>query len=147
MQPKEWHGQQGIRRTCKLAVDPAAMSWSRINLSYEKCLQVWGNASLGFSTSTSPSFTQHPRRSILDGFKGFSCDLSIGQIPGTLISGFAYHGLDVLHQKEQVKRVRWAGFKLPMEIPLPGRLVLGVNQQCTNPSNIRRLRCAQQRIF
>ena len=63
------------------------------------------------------------------------------------ISGFAYHGLDVLHQKEQVKRVRWAGFKLPIEIPLPGRLVLGVNQQCTNPGNIRRLRCAQQRIF
>ena len=34
-----------------------------------------------------------------------------------------------------------------MEIPLPGRLVVGVNQQCTNPRNIRRLRCAQQRIF
>lgn len=51
-------------------------------------------------------------RSILIGFKGFSCDLSIGQIPGTFISAFAYH-----------------------------------DQQCTNPSNIRRLRYAQQRIF
>ena len=66
---------------------------------------------------------------------------------GTFISVFAHHGLDVLHQKEKVKWVRWAGFKLPMEIPLPGRLVLGVNQQCTNTCNIRRLRCAQQRIF
>ena len=34
-----------------------------------------------------------------------------------------------------------------MEMPLPGKLVLGVYQQCTNPSNIRSLRCAQQRIF
>ena len=66
---------------------------------------------------------------------------------GTLISGFAHHGLDVLHQKEKVKWVRWAGFKLPMETPLPGNLVLGVNQQCTNTCNIRRLRCAQQRVF
>ena len=104
-------------------------------------------ASLGFTTSTSTSFTQHPRRSILEGFKAFSCDLSTGQIPGPFISGYAYHGLDVLHQKEQVKRIGRAGFKLPIEIPLLGRFVLGVNQQCTNPSNIRRLRCAQQRIF
>ena len=48
-----------------------------------------------------PCFTQHPRGSILDGFKGFSCDLSIGQIPGTFISGFAYHGLDVLHKRNR----------------------------------------------
>ena len=57
------------------------------------------------------------------------------------------NGLDVLHQKEQVKRIRWAGFKLPIEIPLPGRLVLGVHQQCTNPGNVSRLCSAQQRIF
>ena len=64
----------------------------------------------------------------MKGFEGFSYDLSIGPIPETFISGFAYHGLDVLYQKEQVKRVRGAGFKLPMEIPLPGRLVLGMHR-------------------
>ena len=41
----------------------------------------------------------------------------------------------------------WAGFKLPIEIPLPGWLVLGVHQQCTNPGDVRRLCSAQQRIF
>ncbi len=34
-----------------------------------------------------------------------------------------------------------------MEVPLSGRLVLGVHQQCTNPGNVRRLCSAQQRIF
>ena len=47
--------------------------------------------------------------------------LEISQIPGTFISGFACHGLDVLHQKEQVERIGWAGFKRPIELPQPGR--------------------------
>ncbi len=34
-----------------------------------------------------------------------------------------------------------------MEVLLPGRLVLGVNQQCTNPDNVCRLRSAKQRYF
>ena len=37
------------------------------------------------------------------------------------ISDFAYHDLDVLHRKEQVERIGWTGFKLPIELPQPGR--------------------------
>ncbi len=65
----------------------------------------------------------------------------------TFRSGFSHHGLDVLHQKEQVERIGWAGFKLPIEVPLPGSLVLGMYQQRTNPGNVCRLCCSQQRIF
>ena len=71
----------------------------------------------------------------------------LSSLLGTFISGFAYHGLDVLHQKEQVKRIGCAGFKLPIEVPQPGRLVLRMHQQCTNSGNVRRLCSAQQRIF
>lgn len=38
-------------------------------------------------------------------------------------------------------------FKLPIEVPQPSGLILGMYQQCTNPGNIRRLCSAQQRIF
>ena len=65
----------------------------------------------------------------------------------TFRSGFSHRGLDVLHQKEQVERIGWAGFKLPLEVPQSGRLVLGMHQQCTNPGNVCRLCSAQQRIF
>jgi hypothetical protein len=64
-----------------------------------------------------------------------------------LNSGFAHHGLDVLHQKEQVKRIGWAGIKLPMEKSLPGRLVLSMYQHRTNSGNIRHISSAQKRIF
>ena len=68
-------------------------------------------------------------------------------MPGAFILGCAHHGLDVLHEKEQVERIGWAGFKLPIEVPQPSGLILGMYQQCTNPGNIRRLCSAQQRIF
>jgi hypothetical protein len=55
-----------------------------------------------------------------------------------------HHGLDVFDQKEQVQRISWAGFKLPMEVPLPGSRVLGMHQQRTNACNVRSLCGTQQ---
>ena len=46
-----------------------------------------------------------------------------------------------------MKRIRRAGFKLPIEVPQSGRLVLGMHQQCMNPGNVRRLYSSQQGIF
>ena len=84
---------------------------------------------------------------LANGGRSFRTRYESAKLPELFSSGFAHYGLDVLHQKEQVKRIRWARFKLPMEVPLPGRLVLGMHQQCTNSGNVRRLCGAQQRIF
>ena len=46
-----------------------------------------------------------------------------------------------------MKRVRWAGFKLPIQVPLPGRLILGMHQQRANSGNVCSLCGAQQRVL
>lgn len=46
-----------------------------------------------------------------------------------------------------MKRVRCTGLELPVEVPLPGGIVLGVNQQGTYPSDICRLRGSLQCIL
>ena len=57
MRSEQWHGQQGVRHTCKLAGNPAGMIWSHVNLCYEKCLQVWGNATYTSSNECIRSFS------------------------------------------------------------------------------------------
>jgi hypothetical protein len=59
----------------------------------------------------------------------------------------ANRGLDVLHPVEKVKRVRFTGLELPVEIPLPSSIVLGVHQQGTYPGDICCLRRALQSIL
>ena len=46
-----------------------------------------------------------------------------------------------------MKRVRWTGLELPVEVPLPRGIVLGVYQQGTYSGDICRLRCALQCIL
>jgi hypothetical protein len=42
--------------------------------------------------------------------------------------GCTRHELDVLEPKEEVKPIRWAGFKLPIDVPQPVGLVIGMHQ-------------------
>lgn len=72
------------------------------------------------------------------------CLFVTGSRPSSLL---ARHGLDVFYQKEKVKRVRCTGLELPVEVPLPSGIVLGVNQQCTYAGDICRLRGALQCIL
>ena len=46
-----------------------------LNLDSSLAVRMDYRAILEFTTSTSPSFTQHPQRSILNDFKGFSYGL------------------------------------------------------------------------
>ncbi len=46
-----------------------------------------------------------------------------------------------------MKWIRGTGFKLPIQVPLPGKLVLGVDQQRTNPGNVGSLRGSKQSVL
>ena len=55
--------------------------------------------------------------------------------------------LDVFYEQKEMKRVSGTGVKIVAKIPLPGMVILGVNQQSTYASNIRCLRGTEQSIF
>ena len=46
-----------------------------------------------------------------------------------------------------MKRIGWARLELPVQVPLPSGLVLGVNQQRSNSRNVCSLCRAHQRIL
>ncbi len=62
-------------------------------------------------------------------------------------SALAGNGLEIFHQEEKVKRIGWARFELPVQVPLPSRLVLGVNQQRSNSRDVCRLCSAHQSVL
>ena len=45
-----------------------------------------------------------------------------------------------------MKRIRWAGLKLPLQIPLPSYFILDMHKQRSDTGNVSRLRSAQQRV-
>jgi len=45
-----------------------------------------------------------------------------------------------------MKRIRWAGLKLPLQVPLPSYFILDMHKQRSDTCYVSRLRSAQQRV-